>query len=96
MIPRLLPFIMSTSHSEPLFRHVTIIGIGLLGGSLGLALKKQRLAETVVGIGRRQENLELAIQMGAIDQFFLEPHDAVSQSDLIVLATPVETYLPQI
>lgn len=87
---------MSTSHSEPLFRHVTIIGIGLLGGSLGLALKKQRLAETVVGIGRRQENLELAIQMGAIDQFFLEPHDAVSQSDLIVLATPVETYLPQI
>ncbi|MCA9421913.1 MAG: prephenate dehydrogenase/arogenate dehydrogenase family protein [Nitrospira sp.] len=87
---------MSTSHSEPLFRHVTIIGIGLLGGSLGLALKKQGLAETVVGIGRRQENLELAIQMGAIDQFFLEPHDAVSQSDLIVLATPVETYLPQI
>jgi prephenate dehydrogenase len=87
---------MSTSHSEPLFRHVTIIGIGLLGGSLGLALKEQGLAKTVVGIGRRQENLELAVQMGAIDQFALEPHHAVSQSDLIVLATPVETYLPQI
>lgn len=87
---------MATSASEPLFRHVTIIGIGLLGGSLGLALKKQGLARTVVGIGRRQENLELAVQMGAIDQFALEPHRAVSQSDLIVLATPVETYLPQI
>jgi prephenate dehydrogenase len=34
--------------------------------------------------------------MGAIDQFALEPHEAVSQSDLIVMATPVETYLPQI
>lgn len=87
---------MSTSHLEPLFRHVTIIGIGLLGGSLGLALKEQGLAKTVVGIGRRQENLELALQMGAIDQFATEPHQAVSQSDLIVLATPVETYLPQI
>lgn len=87
---------MSTSHSEPLFRHVSIIGIGLLGGSLGLALKEQALAKTVVGIGRRQENLELAVRMGAIDQFALEPHRAVSQSDLIVLATPVDTYLSQI
>ncbi|HNP60343.1 MAG TPA: hypothetical protein PKM72_05855, partial [Nitrospirales bacterium] len=69
--PTLLPSIMSTVHSEPLFQHVTIIGIGLLGGSLGLALKKQGLAKMVVGIGRRQENLELAVQMGAIDQFFL-------------------------
>lgn len=94
--PTLLPSIMSTFHSEPLFQHVTIIGIGLLGGSLGLALKKQGLAKKVVGIGRRQENLELAVQMGAIDQFFLEPHDAVRHSDLIVLATPVETYLPQV
>ncbi|MDR4459836.1 MAG: prephenate dehydrogenase/arogenate dehydrogenase family protein [Nitrospirales bacterium] len=95
-MPTLLPSIMSTSHSDPLFRHVTIIGIGLLGGSLGLALKEQGLAKMVVGVGRRQENLELALQMGAIDQFALEPHRAVSQSDLIVLATPVEAYLSQI
>ena len=87
---------MAISHSEPLFRHVTIIGLGLLGGSLGLVLKEKNLATTVVGIGRRKENLELALQMGAIDQFALEPHEAVSQSDLIVLATPVETYLSQI
>jgi prephenate dehydrogenase len=87
---------MSTSLSEPMFRQVTIIGLGLLGGSLGLVLKEKGLAKTVVGIGRRRENLELAVQMGAIDHFALEPHRAVSQSDLIVLATPVETYLPQI
>lgn len=87
---------MSTSLSEPLFRQVAIIGVGLLGGSLGLVLKEKGLAKTVVGIGRRRENLELAMQMGAIDHFVLEPGDAVSQSDLIVMATPVETYLPQI
>jgi prephenate dehydrogenase len=87
---------MSSSLSKPLFRHVTIIGIGLLGGSLGLVLKEKGLAKTVVGIGRRRENLELALQMGAIDHFALEPSETVSQSDLIILATPVETYLPQI
>ena len=87
---------MTTSFPDPLFRHVTIIGLGLIGGSLGLVLKEKGLAKTVVGIGRRKENLELAVQMGAIDQFALEPHEAVSQSDLVVMATPVETYLPQI
>ncbi|MDH4193530.1 MAG: prephenate dehydrogenase/arogenate dehydrogenase family protein [Nitrospirota bacterium] len=87
---------MTTSPSEPIFRHVTIIGLGLLGGSLGLVLKEKGLAQTVVGIGRRRESLELAVKMGAIDRFALEPHETVNQSDLIVMATPVETYLPQI
>jgi prephenate dehydrogenase len=83
---------MSHAHSECLFQQVTIIGVGLLGGSLGLVLKEQGLAKTVVGIGRRQANLELAVQMGAIDRFTLEPHEAVRDSDFIVLATPVDTY----
>ena len=83
---------MSHAHSECLFQQVTIIGVGLLGGSLGLVLKEQGLAKTVVGIGRRQANLELAVQMGAIDRFTLEPHEAVCDSDFIVLATPVDTY----
>lgn len=87
---------MSISLSDHLFRQVTIIGLGLLGGSLGLVLKEKGLAKTVVGLGRRKENLELAVQMGAIDHFELEPFKAVSQSDLIILATPVETYLTQI
>ncbi len=87
---------MTTSLSEPVFRHVTIIGLGLLGGSLGLVLKEKGLAQTVVGIGRRRESLELAVKMGAIDRFALEPYETVNQSDLIVMATPVETYFPQI
>ena len=83
---------MSHAHSEYLFQQVTIIGVGLLGGSLGLVLKEQGLAKTVVGVGRREANLELAVQMGAIDRFTLEPHEAVCDSDFIVLATPVDTY----
>jgi prephenate dehydrogenase len=87
---------MASSLSEYLFQQVTIIGVGLLGGSLGLVLKEEGLAKTVVGIGRRQVNLELALQVGAIDRFASEPHEAVRDSDLIVLATPVDTYVSHV
>ncbi len=87
---------MAAFPSDCMFRQVTIIGVGLLGGSLGLVLKEKGLAQSVVGIGRRRENLELALQIGAIDSFASTPQEAVSQSDLIVLATPVDTYLSQI
>ena len=87
---------MAPSSSDYRFQQVTIIGVGLLGGSLGLVLKKQGLARTVLGIGRRQPNLELAVQLGAIDRFFSEPQEAVRDSDLIVLATPVDTYVSHV
>jgi prephenate dehydrogenase len=87
---------MPSSISEHLFQQVTIIGVGLLGGSLGLVLKEQGLAKTVVGIGRRQVNLELALQVGAIDRLASEPYEAVRDSDLIVLATPVDTYVSHV
>jgi prephenate dehydrogenase len=79
-----------------MFQQVTIIGVGLLGGSLGLVLKERGLAKTIVGIGRRQVNLELAVQVGAIDRFASEAHEAVRDSDLIVLATPVDTYVSHV
>ena len=82
--------------SDIMFRQVTIIGVGLLGGSLGLVLKEKGLAQSVIGVGRRRENLELAVQIGAIDGFATNPEEAVSQSDLIVLATPVDTYISQV
>ena len=87
---------MAVSSSEYLFQQVTIIGVGLLGGSLGLVLKEKGLAKTVVGIGRRQANLELAVQRKAIDCFYAEPHEAVRDSDFIVLATPVDTYVSHV
>src|SRR5271169_2398051 len=70
------------------FKQVTIIGTGLIGGSLGLALKKRRLAGRIIGCDRVPA-LEKAEQCGAIDSGTANPADAVRGSNLVVLATPV-------
>jgi prephenate dehydrogenase len=70
------------------FKQVTIIGTGLIGGSLGLALKKRHLAGRVIGCDRAPV-LERAQDCGAIDSGSTNPADAVRGSDLVVLATPV-------
>ncbi|MFN5101321.1 MAG: prephenate dehydrogenase, partial [Planctomycetota bacterium] len=49
-------------------QRVCIIGVGLLGGSIGLALHRKRLAKHVVGVGRTTSKLETAIRRGAIDE----------------------------
>jgi len=71
-----------------IFKQVTIIGTGLIGGSLGLALKKRRLVGRIVGCDRAP-TLERAHDRGAIDSGTVNPADAVRGSQLIVLAAPV-------
>ena len=68
---------------------VTIVGVGLIGGSLGLALRKARLARRVVGVGRRQASLEAARRRQAADETTLDAAAGARGSDLVVLATPV-------
>jgi prephenate dehydrogenase len=70
------------------FKQVTIIGTGLIGGSLGLALKKRHLAGRIIGCDRAPV-LERAVECGAIESGSTHPADAVRGSDLVVLATPV-------
>ena len=70
------------------FKQVTIIGTGLIGGSLGLALKKRRLAGRIIGCDRAPV-LERAYECGVIEGGSTHPADAVRGSDLVVLATPV-------
>jgi prephenate dehydrogenase len=70
------------------FKQVTIIGTGLIGGSLGLALKKRHLAGRIVGCDRAPV-LERAIDCGAIERGTAHFADAVHGSDLVILATPV-------
>jgi prephenate dehydrogenase len=77
------------------FKQVTIIGTGLIGGSLGLALKKRRLVNRVIGCDRAPV-LERARDFGAIDTGVTNPVDAVRGSDLVVLATPVLAILDHI
>jgi prephenate dehydrogenase len=74
------------------FRKVAIVGVGLIGGSLGMVLKRQRLAQSVVGIGRRVENLKAAVGLGAIDQYVSDSSAGVRDADLVVVATPVDSY----
>lgn len=74
------------------FKQVAIVGVGLIGGSLGMLLKQRELAGSVVGIGRRVENLEAAQRLGAIDRYVVEAREAVGDADLVVLATPVASY----
>jgi prephenate dehydrogenase len=69
-------------------RQITIIGTGLMGGSLGLALRKNKFAGRIVGCDR-DATLEKARRRGAIDGGTSNPADAIHGSQLIVLATPV-------
>ena len=80
----------------PHFKQVTIIGVGLIGGSLGIILKQQGMADSVVGLGRTVENLQLAVKVGAIDRYERDPQPALSGTDLVILATPVDSYASQV
>jgi prephenate dehydrogenase len=81
------------------FDKVAIIGVGLLGGSLGLALKRRQMASIIVGVGRREESLRTAKDLGAIDEGRIEVVPAVEDADLVVICTPaalVPSYLTDI
>jgi prephenate dehydrogenase len=68
---------------------LSILGVGLLGGSIGLAVKAAGSVGTVVGYGHRAETLEEALRRGAIDRTASGAAEAVKGADLVVLCTPV-------
>jgi prephenate dehydrogenase len=78
----------SISQSLMPIRQITIIGTGLIGGSLGLALRKKKFAGRIVGCDR-EGTLERARMRGAIDDGTANPGDAVRGSQVVVLAAPV-------
>ena len=71
-------------------RRITIWGVGLIGGSLGLALKKNGFQGQRIGLGRNIGRLEKALQHDAVDAVTTEVAEALHGSDLVVLCTPVE------
>jgi len=77
--------------TKPL-QHVTIVGVGLLGGSAGLALKADNPSIRIAGVGRRQASLDRALAAGAIDTAHLDAAEAVGRTDLVLLATPVGAF----
>ena len=71
---------------------ITIIGVGLIGGSLALALKERNLAKVVFGYGRDQSRLEEAQKSNIIDAFSTNIKEAVDEANIVVIATPVGTF----
>ncbi len=76
------------------FNNVTIIGVGLIGGSFAKVLKSKGLAKEITGTGRSRETLELALKLGVIDRMGQGPVHSVENADLVVLASPVGTFEP--
>lgn len=72
-----------------MFNRVAILGLGLIGGSIGLALHKAKAAQQVVGYDLGKGVMNQARKVGAIDQPYSALADAVRGSELIILATPV-------
>jgi len=75
-----------------LFRQMTLCGVGLIGGSLALTARRHGLIDRIVGLGRTQENLDVAMARGLIDEATRDPALAARGADLVMLATPVMTF----
>jgi prephenate dehydrogenase len=76
-----------------MFDKVTIVGVGLIGGSLALALKEKGFAKKIIGVGRSEASLSKAKELGIIDEA-LPLAEAVQQSDFIYVSIPVDVTIP--
>lgn len=78
------------------FKRAVIVGVGLLGGSIGLALRARGMAGHVVGWGRRPEALQEALRLGAVDAVESDLSQACRDAELVVVCTPVQCVVAQV
>ncbi len=79
-----------------LFNKICIVGVGLIGGSLGLAIKKRKLAKFVVGVARRKSSAIEAVGRKAVDMATLDLKEGVRGAELVILAGPIPSIISQI
>jgi prephenate dehydrogenase len=82
-----------------LIDHLSIIGVGLIGGSLARALRKAKLVGRVTGCNRCEETLKKAVELDVIDDYSLDISEAIKGADVVVIGTPLTTtekLMPQI
>ncbi len=72
-----------------MIRRLAIIGVGLIGGSLALALRRTGYCAEIVGSSRREGHLQQALNLGVIDRYELDPVSAVRGADMVLLAVPL-------
>jgi prephenate dehydrogenase len=77
------------SEARPKIRKLVVIGVGLIGGSFALALKRAKIVKHVVGVGRTKKNLDAALKLGVIDEASRDAASAVRGADLVFIGTPV-------
>ena len=75
--------------------NIAIVGVGLIGGSIGMALRERGLAKNVVGIGRDQGSLRVARRVGAVTHTTIDITKGVADAELVILCTPVGTLVEQ-
>ena len=94
--PATLPIAASFSMLRPMktWERVAIVGVGLIGGSIGLALRERGLAREVIGIGRRESTLQTASRRGAVTSTTTDLERGVAAADLVLVCTPVEQVVP--
>ena len=72
-----------------MIRRLCVIGVGLIGGSLALALRRAGYCGQIVGAGRNAAHLARAVELGVIDGYDLDLGQAVTGADMVVLAVPM-------
>ena len=76
----------------PLVGKIAIVGVGLIGGSLGMAWRRAGVAREIVGLGRSESRLRRAVELGAIDRGTTDWAGGAGDADVVVLCTPVSTF----
>lgn len=74
---------------DTMLNKLVIIGVGLIGGSFALALRKAGLVRHITGLGRSKENLQHALELGILDEATDNYSQALEKADLVLIATPV-------
>ena len=72
-----------------MFKKITIIGLGLIGGSLALAIKEKKLAKEIIGVSRRKSTTRRAVKEKIVDFATLDLEEGVKDSDFVIIAAPV-------
>jgi len=82
--------------SRILFKKICVVGVGLIGASIGLAVKKRRIAGCVAGLVRKRSSATQAVRLRIVDEASTDPAKALHDADLVILCTPVSAIASQL
>jgi len=77
-----------------MFQKMVVAGVGLIGGSLALDMRRRGLVKEIVGYGRTEANLKIARRKRIIDGYFVREEEIPADTDFLMLGTPVQTIVP--